>query len=183
MRLSQVKIDSYGENGYLVVPGLMSEAEVEALRGDAAKLCRGVYSCNDLPPVPAEWSDEQAVAQYLCIHHPHRISPYMLDLVAHKEMAEVMTQIVAPDIKCMQSMLFLKPPGFPGQAWHQDEIYIPTRDRSLVGGWMALDDATVENGCELMTAFSHLTDLIDRMLRRRVYSFSPSFNINEFIRC
>ena len=26
--------------------------------------------------------------------------------------------------KCMQSMYFAKPPGKPGQAWHQDEIYI-----------------------------------------------------------
>tara|TARA_B100000315_G_C14148118_1_gene394451 strand:+ start:226 stop:471 length:246 start_codon:yes stop_codon:yes gene_type:complete len=29
MRLSQVEIDSYGENGYLIVRGLMSEAESE----------------------------------------------------------------------------------------------------------------------------------------------------------
>ena len=29
-------------------------------------------------------------------------------------------------------------PGDPGQAWHQDEIYIPTRDRSLCGAWIAL---------------------------------------------
>lgn len=47
----------------------------------------------------------------------------------------------------MQTMLFVKPPGFPGQAWHQDENFIPTRDRSLCGGWIALDDATIENGC------------------------------------
>ncbi|MGL4630168.1 MAG: phytanoyl-CoA dioxygenase family protein, partial [Leadbetterella sp.] len=29
----------------------------------------------------------------------------------------------------------------------QDEFYIPTRDKSLVGAWIAIDDATVENGC------------------------------------
>ena len=28
-------------------------------------------------------------------------------------------------IKCMQSMVFVKSPGFPGQAWHQDE---PTKE-------------------------------------------------------
>jgi ectoine hydroxylase-related dioxygenase (phytanoyl-CoA dioxygenase family) len=47
----------------------------------------------------------------------------------------------------MQSMLFVKAPGKKGQAWHQDEYYIPTRDKSLVGAWIAIDDATVENGC------------------------------------
>ena len=44
-------------------------------------------------------------------------------------------------------MLFVKASGKPGQAWHQDEDYIPTRDRSLTGAWIALDDATVVNGC------------------------------------
>ncbi|GEM_PF-2478695 len=58
-------------------------------------------------------------------------------------------------VKCMQSMLFVKPPGFQGQAWHQDEIYIPTRDRSLVGAWIAIDDANVENGCLWILPGSH----------------------------
>ena len=51
------------------------------------------------------------------------------------------------NVKCMQSMLFIKPPGYQGQSWHQDENYIPTRDRSLIGAWIAIDDAYVENGC------------------------------------
>ncbi len=44
-------------------------------------------------------------------------------------------------------MLFVKAPGKAGQSWHQDEYYIPTRDKSLVGAWIAIDDATIDNGC------------------------------------
>ena len=44
-------------------------------------------------------------------------------------------------------MLFVKGPGKAGQSWHQDEFYIPTRDRSLTGVWIAIDDATIDNGC------------------------------------
>ena len=55
----------------------------------------------------------------------------------------------------MQSMLFVKPPNFQGQAWHQDEFYIPTRDRSLIGAWTAMDDATIENGCLWVLPGSH----------------------------
>lgn len=55
----------------------------------------------------------------------------------------------------MQSMLFVKASGKPGQAWHQDEDYIPTRDRSLTGCWLAMDDATVENGCLWVIPGSH----------------------------
>jgi ectoine hydroxylase-related dioxygenase (phytanoyl-CoA dioxygenase family) len=59
---------------------------------------------------------------------------------------DVLTKVIGPNVKSMQSMLFVKSSGKPGQAWHQDEDFIPTRDRSLIGAWMALDDATVENG-------------------------------------
>ena len=55
----------------------------------------------------------------------------------------------------MQSMLFIKSEGKPGQAWHQDEAHIPTRDRSLAGIWIALDNATVENGCLWVIPGSH----------------------------
>jgi phytanoyl-CoA hydroxylase len=40
---------------------------------------------------------------------------------------------------------------------HQDEIYIPTRDRSLIGAWIAMDDATIENGCLWVIPGSHKT--------------------------
>src|SRR5258705_13706173 len=75
------------------------------------------------------------------------MSPVMFGAICHPSIVEVLTAVVGPNVKCMQSMLFIKAAGKPGQAWHQDEVYIPTRDRSLCGGWIAMDDATVENGC------------------------------------
>jgi phytanoyl-CoA hydroxylase len=52
-------------------------------------------------------------------------------------------------------MLFIKSEGRPGQAWHQDETHIPTRDRSLTAVWIALDNATIENGCLWVIPGSH----------------------------
>jgi ectoine hydroxylase-related dioxygenase (phytanoyl-CoA dioxygenase family) len=72
----------------------------------------------------------------------------------------------------MQSMLFAKPPGLPGQAWHQDERYIPTRDRSLVGAWVALDDADEENGCLRVLPRSHRPG--------RLYPFADHGQPDEF---
>ncbi len=37
----------------------------------------------------------------------------------------------------------------------QDESHIPTRDRSLTAVWLALDDATVDNGCLWVIPGSH----------------------------
>jgi len=67
--------------------------------------------------------------------------------LSHPAVVGILTGLVSPNVKCMQSMLFVKGPGKAGQSWHQDEYYIPTRDRSLMGAWIAIDDATVENGC------------------------------------
>lgn len=70
-------------------------------------------------------------------------------------MVKPLTEVIGPNVKLMQSMLFIKSEGRPGQAWHQDEAHIPTRDRSLTAVWIALDDATVENGCLWVIPGSH----------------------------
>ena len=141
-------VEFYKENGYLVVPGLVSSGEVEVLREDTLRVCRGEYPSEKLEAMDASLSDDEILKRFLCIHFPHKISPVMLETgVKHKGMAEALAALIGPDVKCMQSMLFVKPPGFQGQAWHQDEIFIPTRNHSLIGGWIALDDATIENGC------------------------------------
>ena len=157
MNLTPEAVSSHEEKGFLVVKDLLSPDEVEELREDATRLCRGKYDSENLKPVPDEMPDEEAISQYLCIHQPHHISDFMKNAVAHHGVASVLSQLIAPNVKCMQSMLFIKPPRFPGQAWHQDEVYIPTRDRSLTGAWMALDDATVENGCLWALPGSHRT--------------------------
>ena len=43
----------------------------------------------------------------------------------------------------------LQPPaaGEPDEQVVRRYLFIPTRDRSLTAAWIALDDATVENGC------------------------------------
>ena len=78
-------------------------------------------------------------------------------MLADPPVVEVLTRVIGPNVKAMQSMLFIKAEGKPGQAWHQDEFFIPTRDRSLTAVWMALDDATVDNGCLWVMPGPHTT--------------------------
>lgn len=160
--VSQEQIDFFVENGYLVLPDLMSPEEIEELKQDTIALARGAYPCENIKPAPAEYSDQQVLETILCIHQPHYVSPVMQRYVRHEKICGALSQITAAhlahwdgSVKCMQSMLFVKPPGFQGQAWHQDEIYIPTRDRSLIGAWIAMDDATIENGCLWVVPGSH----------------------------
>jgi len=138
----------YQENGYLVLDRVLSEEEVDEINAEAVRICRNAGgTVEGVSPAPPNWSDEEVMAQILCLHFPHKMSDVMKRALSHPAIVQALTQIVSPNVKAMQSMLFLKAAGKPGQAWHQDEDFIPTRDRTLAGVWIALDDATIENGC------------------------------------
>ena len=151
----------YQENGFLVIEDALSAAEVDHLNTEALAICRGERGAvRGVAQAEAGEDDSDVLRQYLCIHFPHKISQSMYDALAYPHMIDVLTGVIGPNVKCMQSMLFIKASGKPGQAWHQDEFFIPTRDRSLTGGWMALDDATVENGCLWVIPGSHRHGII-----------------------
>ncbi|MCH8977882.1 MAG: phytanoyl-CoA dioxygenase family protein [Armatimonadetes bacterium] len=149
----------YDENGFLVVEGAFSAEEVEGLNAETVAICRGERGEFE-GHVPAEGTDDEVIGRYLCIHFPHKISPLMTEQIGHRAIVDALTTVIGPNVKCMQSMLFVKSAGKPGQAWHQDEAYIPTRDRSLTGVWLALDDATLENGCLWVVPGSHKSGVL-----------------------
>ena len=154
-------VDFYRENGFLVLEDVITPDELAEIRREATKICRGDYGeFNGLVPSQPGDTDDDVLARHLCIHFPDRISAIIRASMAHPGQVEVLTKVIGPDVKAMQSMLFIKASGKPGQAWHQDEFFIPTRDRSLTGGWMALDDATVENGCLWVLPGSHKPGVI-----------------------
>jgi phytanoyl-CoA hydroxylase len=151
----------YREQGYAVIVEALAPAEVEELRRETAGLCRnrdGLIAGID--PAPNTATDEEAMRRVLCVHFPHKLSQTMHRALAHSRIIDVLTRVIGPNVKCMQSMLFVKASGKPGQAWHQDEDFIPTRDRSLTGAWIALDDATVENGCLWILPGSHRNGIL-----------------------
>src|SRR6266487_1013247 len=149
-------VGSYHRDGYVVLPDALSVAEVRALREEAVRICRGeLGAVAGVQPPEADAPDEVVVRRYLCIHFPYKLSERMRAMLAHRVIVDALTQLIGPNIKAMQSMLFIKSEGKPGQAWHQDELFIPTRDRSLTAAWMALDDATGDNGCLWVLPGSH----------------------------
>ncbi len=146
----------YRDNGFLVLEEGLTSEEVDAINAETTLLCRNeAGQIKNIPIAEPTESEEAVLKRVLCIHFPHKLSPLMFKTLAHPAIVDVLTRVVSPNVKCMQSMLFVKAAGKPGQAWHQDEDYIPTRDRSLIGVWIALDDATVENGCLWILPGSH----------------------------
>ena len=141
-------INAYKELGYVVVHDLFTADEIKILKAETADIFRGKRGAIEgLLTTDEEMSDEDVLKQYVAIHFPHKLSPIIYNYLFHSRIIDVLTKIISPNVKCMQSMLFVKGPGKAGQSWHQDEFYIPTRDQSLTGVWIAIDDATIENGC------------------------------------
>src|SRR5262245_2045627 len=114
----------YADDGYLVVPDVLDLALLRDIHDETVRICRGMGSAD--------------VRDFLCIHFPHKMSELMRSVAGHPDVVKLLTDIIGPNVKMMQSMLFIKASGKPGQAWHQDEAHIPTRDRSLTAVWLAL---------------------------------------------
>ena len=177
--LTAAQIKSFVDDGFLVIPDLVGSRQVEKLKTEAANIACGKYPCEGLQSLPPHSDRTEVLHKVLCIHQPHFISPVIEAHVRDAQICGILSQITAAhlahwdgSVKCMQSMLFVKPPGFQGQAWHQDEIYIPTRDRSLIGAWTAIDDATVANGCLWVLPGSHRSGML--------YPQRPHGNPDEF---
>lgn len=161
-QLTDAQVDAYMNDGFLIVDDVVTPDEISELCADMITILRGGYDCQGFEAAPEHLTDREVMESFSGIVQPHYISPVVLRYVKHAKICGMLSQLVGAhvpfwdgSIKCMQSMVFVKPPGFPGQAWHQDELYIPTRDRSLCGAWVALDDATVENGCLYVVPGSH----------------------------
>jgi ectoine hydroxylase-related dioxygenase (phytanoyl-CoA dioxygenase family) len=157
-------IEQYRRDGFAVLAGALSRHEVDAINAEALRICRGdlgsiAESHSNEAPVGLSAteleSDEDVLRRFLCIHYPHKLSTTIRESVTQPAIVNVLTRVIGANVKSMQSMLFIKSEGKPGQAWHQDEHFIPTRDRSLAGVWIALDDATIENGCLWVMPGSH----------------------------
>ena len=152
-------LDHYRQQGFLLVEDCFTADELQALVDAATAL-----TDTEVSSALSDWRRDASGAPPLCIHQPQALSPVIRDWTSHPRIADILAQLVGAhlpadwwdgSVKCMQSMFFYKRPGMPGQAWHQDEIYIPTRDRSLTGAWIAVDDADEENGCLWVLPGSH----------------------------
>ncbi len=65
----------------------------------------------------------------------------------------------------LQSMYLFKQPTIGEQVdWHQDSTFLYVEDSDVVGFWVALEDATIENGCLQVIPGPHSTPLKRRMV-------------------
>jgi ectoine hydroxylase-related dioxygenase (phytanoyl-CoA dioxygenase family) len=75
--------------------------------------------------------------------------PVFRELATSDRLVALVAQIVGNGVRVFFSQVFFKPPERGGpKPLHQDNFYFgPDNDDAMVTAWIALDEATVENGC------------------------------------
>jgi len=77
--------------------------------------------------------------------------------VTDPRLTAVVAELVGTDdLDCFLSQFIFKNPGAWGQPWHQDSYYFPFEPpRPVVGVWLAVTEATLDNGCLHVLPGSH----------------------------
>jgi ectoine hydroxylase-related dioxygenase (phytanoyl-CoA dioxygenase family) len=162
----QVSVEEYitfRRQGFLVVRGLVAPDEVAELREHTEDLMQGRLpqqtghyldkgdhasgvATQALAAPPEHLSPEEKAEYFLRIHMLHRQLELHERYMLHPGVLDVLQVLIGPDVLALQTMLFIKGPGKPGQGWHQDTYYIPTHPDTLCGAWIAIDDCDEQNG-------------------------------------
>lgn len=119
--LTDEQINQYRQDGYLVVPNLLTEDEMEAF----------------LNHRPEPFTPLQG----------HRTDPQYRHLATHPRITAGAQQLVGGPLKIVQTMFLDKPSkGGIGIALHQDSHYLPNEPNTLMACWLALTDTDPDNG-------------------------------------
>ena len=172
-RVSVREYNLFRSQGFLVVPGLVTAEEIAEVRAHTEDLMQGRLpeqqrsvmgerdtkgdsgvTMQGLEAPPAHLSPNEKAEYFLRIHMLHQKLELHERYLLHPRVLDVLQALIGPDVLALQTMLFLKPPGKPGQGWHQDTYYIPTHPDSLCGAWIAIDDCDELNGTMWMATGS-----------------------------
>lgn len=152
----------FRRDGFVVIPGLVPPEDIAELRAHTEDLMAGRLP-EQQPDAPEEFRlpdmgrDKTPLERANAvprIHMLHRKLALHERYLLHPRVLDILESLIGPDVLALQTMLFLKPPGSPGQGWHQDTYYIPTHPDTLCGAWIAIDDVDEFNGAMWMAAGS-----------------------------
>ena len=154
---------SYERDGFLVVRSLFTEAELAGVRkrmdeiiADPARARAGV-SIGREGDTEADKSKPEAKNQSIRgLAFLARFDPVFRAFAQQPKLLEIVRGLIGPRVKVFRDQALLKPPGGQAKPVHQDQSYFQVLPwDSLVTAWIALDEATEDNGCMTYVPGSH----------------------------
>lgn len=144
-------------------PGSPEVLTVNAPDGSPVQLACGSIIIPEKKPNPFAKNPEDHISKVFNLHRREAFKRF----AASPVIVDVLEQIMGPDIDCFQSQFIFKNAGAWGQPWHQDSYYMPLDQLPQVGVWLAVTEATLENGCLSVLPGSHREAIHDTVPDQR----------------
>lgn len=158
-------IQTFHERGYLVIHDAFSQEETRAgLKGLVDLIdgknpdFKGVQFENAVLDKLESLSSEEKQSAVRKLFDYVEYDERLKALAFHPDLLNVLGRIIGEkELNMFQDMALLKPPLVGREKpWHQDMAYFDLPlDTTVVGVWLALDEATPENGCMMVIPGSH----------------------------
>ncbi len=147
--VSQEQIEFYRENGFLHVPGFLDSAQVEQLKEavwDSVETLgeRKIFTANTDIKQDETYYDRVFIQRLNLWLISDVVRGYMLD----PELGRMVCQLAeVKGMRVWHDQTLIKEPFANPTSWHLDNPYWSFCSRDAISIWIALDDATLENGC------------------------------------
>src|SRR6266446_5176395 len=158
--LSAEQKREWNERGFFIIRGFADEALCRAMLDRVVEItrldARGGHVDNVVVmPEKKENSEAREPEEFIAkVFRLHRDSVFK-EFVERKDLLDLISGIIGPEIDCFLSQFIFKNRGAMGQPWHQDSFYFPFDKTPQVGVWLAVTKATLENGCLHVVPGSH----------------------------
>ena len=163
LMLTQEQIDFYHANGYLVVENVLTQEELDQARqivDDFVEQSRAVTEqTGHFDLEPGHCAENPQVRR---LGSPASYHPLFDGLMRDDRILDILSPLIGAEIRAQGDKLNMKPGG-RGSAveWHQDFGHYPHTNDDLCAVGLALDDATLENGCMMVIPGSHKEPIYD----------------------
>jgi len=156
--LSNNEINQYKENGFLIPNFTMPEKDLVEIENLHESLVNKHPKFRNYCPA--------------VLLHDERFLKYCFN----NEILNIIEQLIGKNFALWNSSFFAKP-AFNGQAtpWHQDGQYWPIRPLATCSVWLAIDDATSENGCLKFIKGSHK----NKKIKKHKINKSEKLTLNQ----
>jgi ectoine hydroxylase-related dioxygenase (phytanoyl-CoA dioxygenase family) len=153
----------FDAEGYLVVENVFSDAELADVRRRTDEIIANPASAPEGVSVGRE-SDTvvdktDAAANNQSVRNIGflaRFDPIFRSFARQPKLLELVRGLIGPRVKVFRDQMLLKPPGGQAKPPHQDQSYFRVQpEDALITAWIALDEATIANGCMQYIPGSH----------------------------
>ncbi len=157
-RATPEQIAFYQEQGYLMLENFLAPEEVEEVRAavEAAVLQMGkqkIAGEGNKDLVESESYYDKVFVQRLNLW---KINSTIKKYFLSAELGKMLCLLTgAKGIRVWHDQTLQKPPWANPTAWHLDNPYWSFHSREAISIWVALDDATLQNGCMYYLPGSH----------------------------